>query len=435
MSTPPDSYSETIDFLFNQLPMFSKVGMGAFKKDLTNIITLCNSLGNPQNKFKSVHVAGTNGKGSVSHSLAAILQQSGFKTGLYTSPHLKDFRERIRINGEMVTKGFVTKFVQGHFDLIQKVQPSFFEITVAMAFEWFARNKVDVAVIEVGLGGRLDSTNIIVPEVSVITNISYDHQQLLGNTLQEIAGEKAGIIKSEIPVVIGETQQETKPVFLEKASAAHAPIIFADQKWEIKDQSENGDKLIMKLKNKNETSTDLTTYELDLTGPYQSKNLLAVLSAVQVLKKQKWNIPDENVFKALSCVKKLTGLCGRWEKLGDRPLIIADVAHNVGGVEEVMKRVKILHYKQLHIVTGFVKDKPLENVLPLFPKEAKYYFCNAPIPRALPAEELVVKAAEYGLHGQSYESVQRAFIAAKLKAGAEDMILVCGSVFVVAEVV
>lgn len=434
MSTPPGSYSETLDFLYNQLPMFSRIGMGAFKKDLTNIIALCEALDNPQDKFKSIHIAGTNGKGSVSHSLAAILQQSGYKTGLYTSPHLKDFRERIRINGEVVTKEFVVEFIQNHFDLIQRVQPSFFEITVAMAFEWFAKNNINIGIIEVGLGGRLDSTNIIHPELAVITNISYDHQQLLGDTLQEIAGEKAGIIKREIPVVISETQEETKPVFLKKAGELKAPITFADQEWEVKYQSEEDEKLIIELMYKKATPLHSERYELDLTGPYQKKNLLATLTAVRKLREQKWEIKEENVKRALAAVKKLTGLRGRWEKLGEHPLIIADVAHNVGGMSEVMDRIKTLSYKQLHIITGFVKDKPLDIVLSLFPIDAQYYFCQAPIPRALAADQLATKAAEYGLIGEPYKSVQKAFNTAKFRANAEDIILICGSVFVVAEV-
>ncbi|MGH2644632.1 MAG: bifunctional folylpolyglutamate synthase/dihydrofolate synthase, partial [Chitinophagaceae bacterium] len=269
-------------------------------------------------------------------------------------------------------------------------------------------------------------------ELSVITNISYDHQQLLGNTLQEIAGEKAGIIKQETPVVIGETQPETQLVFLKKADELNAPIIFADQEWEIKNESEIGNKLVIQLIHKNDPA--LISYESDITGPYQKKNLLTTLTAIQLLKEQGWHISNESLFHALSSVKKLTGLRGRWEKLGENPLIIADVAHNMGGITEVMQRLKTLPYKQLHLVTGFVKDKPLDMVLPLFPKDAKYYFCHAPIPRALPAEELAVKAAEYGLRGQSYETIQKAFRAAKLNAGVEDMILVCGSVFVVAEV-
>lgn len=433
MEKPQDTYPATLDFLYNQLPMFSRIGMGAFKKDLTNITALCKALDDPQNKFKSIHVAGTNGKGSVSHSLAAVLQQSGYKAGLYTSPHLKDFRERIRINGEVITEEFVIEFVQTHFDLIRKVQPSFFEITVAMAFEWFAKNTIDIAVVEVGLGGRLDSTNIIQPELSVITNISYDHQQLLGNTLREIAGEKAGIIKPGIPVVIGETQEETLPVFLGKAKAGHSSIIFADQEWEIKKEAEKDDRLILEVKHKKDDAARLYTYELDLSGPYQGKNLLTTLTAIQILREQHWNITGENMVKALSSVKKLTGLGGRWEILGHHPLIIADVAHNEGGITEIMKRIKTLSVKQLHIVTGFVKDKPLDKVLRLFPKEAIYYFCQAPIPRALPSDRLAEIAGGYDLHGETYSSVPEAFHAAKLNAGADDMILVCGSVFVVAE--
>jgi dihydrofolate synthase/folylpolyglutamate synthase len=434
MEKPQATYPATLDFLYNHLPMFSRIGIGAFKKDLTNITVLCKALDDPQNKFKSIHVAGTNGKGSVSHSLAAVLQQSGYKAGLYTSPHLKDFRERIRINGEVITEEFVIEFVQTHFNLVRRVQPSFFEITVAMAFEWFAKNTIDIAVVEVGLGGRLDSTNIIRPELSVITNISYDHQQLLGNTLQEIAGEKAGIIKPGIPVVIGETQGETLPVFLEKAKAGHSSIIFADQEWEIKKEAEKDDRLILVVKHKKDDAGRLFTYELDLSGPYQGRNLLTTLTAIQILREQHWKITDENMVKALSSVKELTGLRGRWEILGHHPLIIADVAHNVGGITEIMRRIKTLSCKQLHIVTGFVKDKPLDLVLPLFPKDAKYYFCQAPIPRALPSDRLAEIAGGYDLHGKHYSDVTDAFQAAKSNAGNDDLILICGSVFVVAEV-
>lgn len=432
MKSVPTAYTETIDFLFNQLPMFSRIGMGAFKKDLTNITALCTALGNPQEKFKSIHVAGTNGKGSVSHSLAAVLQQSGYKTGLYTSPHLKDFRERIRINGQVVTKEFVTGFIQKNWELIQKVQPSFFEITVAMAFEWFAENKVDVAVIEVGLGGRLDSTNIIHPVLSVITNISYDHQQLLGNTLEEIAVEKAGIIKPDTPIVIGETQPETKDVFLKKAAHNHAPITFADQVREVTRETHKLDNLEFMVSN--QSGIPALTYETDLSGPYQHKNLLTVLEAVQRLREQGWNMSEHDLCNALSSVKKMTGLRGRWDILGNHPLIVADVAHNIGGITEVMNKLKTLTYKNLHIVTGFVKDKPLDKVLAIFPKDARYYFCNAHIPRALPGEELSVLAETFHLKGTAYHSVQDAFQAAKSKASAEDMILILGSVFVVGEV-
>lgn len=433
MKAVPLSYTETIDFLYTQLPMFSRIGMGAFKKDLTNITALCAALGNPQDKFKSIHVAGTNGKGSVSHSLAAILRQSGYKTGLYTSPHLKDFRERIRINGEMVTKDFVVQFLRENMGLVQKVKPSFFETTVAMAFEWFAKNEVDVAVVEVGLGGRLDSTNIIRPVLSVITNISYDHQQLLGNTLGEIAGEKAGIIKPGIPVVIGETHPETEGVFLERARVCQSPVTFADQTQVIIRQSEKNDHLDFEVSDK-QGSVSARHFETDLSGPYEHKNLLTVLEAVRQLKLQHWHISGENLCRALVSVKKMTGLRGRWDILGHHPLIVADVAHNIGGITEVVNRLKTISYKNLHIVTGFVKDKPLDKVLAAYPKEAEYYFCNAPIQRALPAAELAVLAGEYRLKGKIFKSVQEAFQTAKANASPDDMVLVCGSVFVVGEV-
>ena len=436
MENIPVDYTATLDFLYNRLPMFSRVGADAFKKDLTNIQALCRALHDPQKQFKSIHIAGTNGKGSVSHTLAAVLQQSGYKTGLYTSPHLKDFRERIRINGEMVSRDFVLRFVQENMALINDIRPSFFEVTVAMAFAWFAENNVDVAVVEVGLGGRLDSTNILLPELSVITNISYDHQQILGNTLEEIAGEKAGIIKPGVPVVIGETHGETERVFLRRAEEYRSPIIFADQQWKVIRTEIGQEDLVIQLQPEKEfKGTDIpATYTLDLAGSYQSKNILTVLTAIYILKKQGWLIHEKDIRLALSSVKKLTGLRGRWEIIGRDPLIIADVAHNVAGIREVMQQIGRISYHNLHVVTGFVKDKALSPILALFPKKAKYYFCQADIPRALPAIELAEMAASYGLDGAPYAKVKAAFEAAGRNAVAEDLILVCGSVFVVAEI-
>lgn len=411
--------------------MFSHAGAAAFKKDLANIRTLCSALGNSQEKFKSIHIAGTNGKGSVSHLLAAILQRSGYKTGLYTSPHLVDFRERIKINGQMATREFVVDFVEKNLDLIRNIQPSFFEITVAMAFEWFASNQVDVAVVEVGLGGRLDSTNILNPELSVITNISFDHQHILGNSLQIIAGEKAGIIKPEVPVVIGETHSQTKQVFIEKANQCHSPITFADQKRKILALDHQAGAMTIRLQKQGETG--IKEYKSDLTGNYQAKNLVTALGATDVLQKEGWSIEEKNIHDALRQVKRLTGLRGRWEILGDHPLIIIDVAHNPAGIAEVMQQVKQLSFRKLFIITGFVKDKQIEEILALFPGKAHYFFCNANIPRAMPAQELYELAIRKGLTGEACPQVKAALEKARKIASPEDVILACGSVFLVGE--
>lgn len=436
MENIPGNYAEALEFLYEKLPMFSRIGDAAIKKDLTNIRLLCEALGNPQNRFKSIHIAGTNGKGSVSHSLAAVLQQAGYKTGLYTSPHLKDFRERIRVNGKMIAEDHVTAFIQTHHDLILKIMPSFFEITVAMAFDWFAKNKCKVAVVEVGLGGRLDSTNILLPEISVITNISLDHQYILGNTLAEIAGEKAGIIKENIPVVVGETQEQTIPVFLQKAAACHAPIIFADQEWKVVKAIYGIQELTISVEHisSNEQKRALKNYTLDLTGSYQEKNICTTLAALYVLQQRHWHIREEDIKAGLAEVKLKTGLRGRWEMIGTSPLIIADVAHNEAGIREVMHSVDMIDFNKLHIVTGFVKDKAIGDILPLFPKKAQYYFCQVAMPRALPSEELRRMAKEYGLTGKAFPDVQMAFREAKKSALPGDMILICGSVFITAEI-
>jgi dihydrofolate synthase/folylpolyglutamate synthase len=426
------NYQETLEYLYQQLPMFTRVGASAFKKDLHNTIELCNQLGNPQHQFKSIHIAGTNGKGSTSHMLAAIFQQAGYKTGLYTSPHLLDFRERIRINGEMVPTTFVTEFVAQIKPTIESLEPSFFELTVAMAFQYFALEQVDIAIIEVGLGGRLDSTNVITPELSVITNISYDHMQLLGNTLPEIASEKAGIIKAGVPVVIAETQSEIESVFIDKATALGAPIRFADQEWLIQ-QSEFSEGHL-KLGVQHSHNGDLKTIRTDLTGQYQMKNIIGVLSAVKVLQHAGWDLPEQKVMAALSHVKKLTGLRGRWEIISRDPLTIFDVGHNQAGITEIVQQLEHMVYRHLHIVTGFVKDKEVNKVLPLFPPAATYYFCKAQIPRAMDEKELVEMAHQHGLRGHDYPSVQQAYQAAKQHAHKEDIVLVCGSFFVVAEV-
>jgi dihydrofolate synthase/folylpolyglutamate synthase len=428
------TYQQTIDYLYSQLPMFSRIGSAAYKKDLHNTIELCNALDNPENKFKSIHIAGTNGKGSTSHMLAAILQQAGYKTGLYTSPHLVDFRERIKINGEMISQDFVIDFVARTKELSQKIEPSFFELTVAMAFEYFAMEKVDIAVIETGLGGRLDSTNIITPLLSIITNIGYDHMNILGDTLEQIAFEKAGIIKPLIPVVIGEYTDTTKPVFTGKAEAVKAPVFFPQDGYTVSNITLAARHLSCDVSvNGNNHSENFT---LDLNGLYQIKNLRTVLCAEGILLQLGYTISEEAEKYALANVKKLTGLHGRWEVIAEKPMIVLDVAHNEDGVRHLLWQLSVIgnQVEQLHIVTGMVKDKDVDKVLSLLPVEAAYYFTNAHIPRALPAVELQQKAAAWQLKGEVFEHVNTAIEAAKAKAGKNDLILVCGSVFLVGEV-
>ena len=426
------NYQQTLDFLYSKLPMFTRVGASAFKKDLTNTIILCEALDNPQNKFKSIHVAGTNGKGSTSHMLASILQAQGFKTGLYTSPHLKDFRERIRINGKMISKDEVKSFVQANKKLIYEIEPSFFEATVAMAFEHFAIHQVDIAVIEVGLGGRLDSTNIITPEISVITNISLDHTNMLGNTLQEIAGEKAGIIKKGVPVVIGETQPPSKPVFLEKARDVNASIFFADDSFDVKDISIKNNVLKFSLYEGGELK--YANLKSDLTGLYQPKNIITVIKTLEILSQQsQTKIARQSIYDGLKQVKKLTGLQGRWQTLRKNPLVICDTGHNEAGIKEVLKNIQQTPYHKLHIVFGMVKDKDITKVLSLMPKHADYYFCKPDIERGLDANELQERAAEFGLLGSACNSVLDAKNLAIEKALENDLVFIGGSTFVVAE--
>lgn len=428
------TYQDTIDYLYAHLPMFSRIGAAAYKKDLHNTIELCNAINNPQTKFKSVHIAGTNGKGSTSHMLAAILQQAGYKTGLYTSPHLTDFRERIKVNGEMINKDFVVEFTERTKKISQEIQPSFFELTVAMAFEYFATQQVEIAVIETGLGGRLDSTNIITPVLSVITNIGYDHMNILGNTLEKIAYEKAGIIKSSVPVVIGEYIPATKPVFLDKASSVNAPIYFAQEDYTISNIVSTTYTLECTITEIATGSTD--NFVLDLNGLYQTKNLRTVVNAVNILKKQGFSIAAEAEKFALANTKKITGLHGRWEVIAEKPTIVLDVAHNEDGIKQILQQLLVVrkNYHALHIITGMVKDKDADKVLSLLPKDATYYFTNAHIPRALPASELQQQALEYYLRGEVFDDVNEAVIAAKKIAGEADLILVCGSVFLAGEV-
>lgn len=426
------NYQQALDYLFTQLHMFSKLGSKAYKADLSNTILLCNKLHNPQLQFPTVHIAGTNGKGSVSHTLAAILQTAGYKTGLYTSPHLKDFRERIKINGVMCSKDFVVQFTNTMKNFIEQHHPSFFEITVAMAFEYFAQEKVDIAIIETGLGGRLDSTNIITPQLSVITNISLDHIQILGETLELIASEKAGIIKQNTPVVIGETLPETKNVFEQKANTVNAPIVFAEQENKVINFFYNHELLAIEIENN--FNKQRTKYNLDLTGIYQTKNIITVLSAVHQLQKIGWKINEEHLHQALQNVKKITGLQGRWQLLKTSPTVIADVAHNEAGIKQVLHQLKNISYKHLHIVVGMVKDKDVNKVLDLLPQQATYYFTQAQIPRALPVEELQKLANTKNLMGNNFENVNRAIDAATNSAQKNDLILAIGSVFLIGEI-
>lgn len=426
------TYTETIEYLFSRLPMFSRMGAGAIKNNLVNTRAICSWLGDPQNKFKSIHIAGTNGKGSCSHMIAAVLHECGYKTGLYTSPHLKDFRERIRINGEMVSKDFVISFTERIRPLIEETNPSFFELTVGMAFEYFAEQRIDVAVIETGLGGRLDSTNVIVPELSVITNIGMDHMNILGDTLPLIAAEKAGIIKNKVTTIIGESSDETDEVFMSVAIEKHAPIVFADKRYFASDWKHNNGLLETDIVSAHDQSR--VSYQLDLPGYYQLKNLVTVVETIHQLRAKNFELPHEKVVRALRQVKKLTGFHGRWEIIHQHPQVILDVAHNADGIRQVVNQLELSDYRQLHIIIGMVKDKEIENVLSLLPHEAKYYFTRAQIPRALPENVLHQKAQVAGLKGEAYGEVNNALKAALGKASKEDLILVCGSVFVVGEV-
>ena len=427
------TYKETIDYLYAQLPMFSRIGAAAYKADLHNTIALCNALGNPQQKFKTIHIAGTNGKGSTSHMLAAILQEAGYKTGLYTSPHLKDFGERIRINGEMIEHDFVINFVQRTKEITKKIEPSFFELTVAMAFDYFATEEVDIAIIETGMGGLLDSTNVITPLLSIITNIGYDHMNLLGNTLAEIAYQKAGIIKASVPVIIGEKRLETVEVFTKKAATENAPIVFAEDRFKITASEQLNGLLVCDIKDQRNNTT--STVSLDLNGWYQSKNIISVLYAVDILIAQGFYLSAAVAEAALKKVKIVTGLRGRWDIIQQQPTIITDVAHNAEGIEQVLLQLKNNYPSAaFHFVMGFVKDKDINKVLALLPADAKYYFTNAHLPRALSFQELQTMAADYELKGNGFDDVNDAISAAKRAATIKDVIMVCGSFFIIAEI-
>lgn len=434
------SYQATLDYLYARLPMFSRIGAAAIKPNLDNTIAICNFLGHPEKKIKTIHIAGTNGKGSTSHMLASIFQEAGYKTGLYTSPHLYDFRERIKVNGQMCSEDFVVDFTNKIKTFIEKVEPSFFEITVGMAFDYFAKEKVDIAIIETGLGGRLDSTNIIQPELSIITNIGFDHMALLGNTLEAIATEKAGIIKKDTPVVIGTANDATKKVFEEKASKENAPIYFADDFIEFTSFQNDWQTALFEFNQPMIHLLDAPlfpkkfTVACDLPAKYQAKNLKAVLVAAQLLSTMGWKITANKVMKALLNSKKNNGLMGRWECIQNSPRVILDVAHNEHGIQALLEQLASLHYQQLHIVTGMVKDKDIHAVLKLLPKSAKYYFTQSHIPRALPVNELAEQASVFNLNGHSYDDVNIALDVAIKNANHYDLILVIGSVFLVAEV-
>ena len=403
-------YSNTLNWMFSQLPMYQRQGKTAFRKDLTNSIALSKHLNFPEKTFKSIHVAGTNGKGSTSHMLASVLQEAGYKVGLYTSPHLKDFRERIKINGKLIKKREVTDFIKNNKSFFKVNNLSFFEMTVGLAFDCFSKHNIDIAVVEVGLGGRLDSTNIINPEVSVITNIGYDHMQFLGETLPEIAFEKAGIIKNKVPVVIGEFQAETFPVFEKIAKEKSSPLFLA-------------------------ASNQHSLYQSDLKGSYQIHNIKTVLQTIEVLKTKGFGISEKNIQTGLKKVVKNTGILGRWQILNDRPKVICDTAHNSEGLRYVLKQLQEEKFEQLHMVLGVVNDKDLKSVLPLFPKNATYYFCKPNIPRGLDEVVFQQQCAKFQLIGNAYNSVQNAYETALDKAGKNDLIYIGGSTFVVAEVV
>ncbi|MDL2251405.1 bifunctional folylpolyglutamate synthase/dihydrofolate synthase [Odoribacter sp. OttesenSCG-928-J03] len=423
------NYQETLNWMFAQLPMYQREGQAAYKANLDNTLKLDEYFEHPHNHFKTIHIAGTNGKGSTSHMLASILQEAGYKTGLYTSPHLKDFRERIKINGEMVSEAYVTGFIEKHQEEFAKIKPSFFEMTVAMAFRYFDDMDVDIAIIETGLGGRLDSTNIITPLLSIITNISYDHCSLLGDSLEAIASEKAGIIKKGVPTLIGSRNKMYDFVFEKKATECEAPLVFVPDIWDI-DRREDGS---YDLKNKQGVVISGLTSELK--GMYQSKNIPAVVESAFVLQSLGLTISEQNIRDGIARTIHNTGLLGRWQVLSEDPYTVCDTGHNEDGIKEILKQIDSCRFNQLHFVLGVVNDKDIDTILKLLPKNAVYYFCKASIPRALNESILAEKAQRNGLKGQTYPTVEAAYKAAKQHAGADDMIYIGGSTFVVAEVV
>ena len=399
------NYQQTLEWLFSQLPIYQRSGAAAYKSDIGNIKEACKRLNNPHQQFKSIHVAGTNGKGSTSHMLASILQEAGYTTGLYTSPHLKDFRERIRINGNKIPEAKIVQFVSNNLFWFKEIDMSFFEMTVAMAFNYFAEEKIDVAVVETGLGGRLDSTNILLPELCVITNIGFDHTAFLGETIEKIAFEKAGIIKKDTEVIIGRKQTETKTVFQEKAKSENAPLFYASS----------------------------FNYVSDLKGNYQQENINTCVSSIIKLQEKGWSISEEHIENGLKKVVANTGILGRWHTIHQKPLTICDTGHNEDGIKNILTQIKQTPHEQLHIVLGTVNDKNIEKLLAILPKNAIYYFCEANIPRAMPKELLFTLAKQYKLKGQEYSSVKAALSSAQNNANNKDLIFVGGSTFVVAE--
>lgn len=423
------TYTETVEYLFNSTPMFQNVGSAGYKEGLDNTITLDNHFDNPHNKFKTIHIGGTNGKGSCSHTIAAILQSAGYKVGLFTSPHLVDFRERIRINGVMIPEQYVVDFVENEKDFFEPLHPSFFELTTALAFKYFAENNVDIAVIEVGLGGRLDCTNIISPILSVITNIGFDHIQFLGNTLEKIASEKAGIIKNNTPVVIGETTPETRTVFIQKATSTNSAIYLAEE-----------NDIILSHQHSHNGGIDYVTKTYgtihgELSGLCQIKNTATILTASNVLAKIGLAIQPENIIEGFKHVCEITGLRGRWEKIDENPITICDTGHNVNGLEYIVRQLQQQKYEKLHIVFGMVNDKDIEGVLSIMPKDATYYFCQASVKRAMPSQQLKTLAEAHELKGNTFANVLDAYNSARQNASQNDFIYIGGSSFIVADLI
>ncbi len=427
------NYKETLAFLYQQLPMFQRIGPAAYKADLSNTVALCERLGNPQLKFPAIHIAGTNGKGSVSHFIASILQEAGLKTGLFTSPHLKDFRERIRLNGAMIPEESVVRFVEKYKTMLQDINPSFFEYTFGMAMEHFAGEQVDLVVAETGMGGRLDSTNVLRPVLSVITNIGFDHTQFLGDTLPKIAVEKAGIIKTGVPVLVSEKQLEVEAVFTEKARELSADILFADSLFALtNDYLDEHGHLILTFENTRDRKS--ISVKSPLAGQYQVKNLKAVLAAIELLNSNGYRIPESAIQSGVLKVIENTTIRGRWEVLSEHPKVVCDTAHNKEGVKNIVDQISSNQYHQLHFVLGMVADKNIEDILDLLPKKAHYYFCKADIPRGMPAEELKARGSRFGLKGKVFKSVQEAYSAALKSANPDDLVFIGGSTFTVAEV-
>ena len=427
------NYRETIDYIFKQLPMYQRIGKAAYKADLNTSIQLLDYLDNPEKKFISIHIAGTNGKGSVSHMIASVLQTAGLKTGLYTSPHLKDFRERIRINGKVINKNYVVDFIELNKAAFEKLKLSFFEMTVGMAFQYFFENKIDIAVIETGMGGRLDSTNLINPELSIITNIGLDHTQFLGETIEKIAVEKAGIIKKNTPVIIGETQNQIRNIFIEKAKLENSQILFADQNFEA-ELIDNKNIYYNIFNIKKNGKLFLKNIKLPLKGDYQSKNLITSVQALNILA-DKFGIKNEHIFEGIFKTVENTALMGRWQILKQNPITICDTGHNIDGIKYIVNQISNFHFSKLHFVIGVVNDKNIDKILKILPKEAIYYFCKAKIPRGLNAQILKEKAKIFNLDGKAYNSVTTAYQSAVRSAKKTDMIFIGGSTFIVAEVV